>query len=48
MEKLFTENYLNQIDTIENWWDNYSLPFTSMVTTEGDEGYHNHSFFEIF
>lgn len=48
MSNIFTQEYLNNIETLGNWWDNYSLPFISMLTSEGDESYHNHVFFEIF
>ncbi len=48
MGNIFTQEYLQTSEKLKNWWDSYSLPFFSMLTSDGDEGYHNHEFFEIF
>ena len=48
MGTVFTSEYLEKKEKLENWWDAYSLPFATSISSSGDEGYHNHTFFEIF
>lgn len=35
-------------ETLEPWWDEYSIPFNTATTIADDEQYHSHKFFEIF
>lgn len=48
MKEVFSNEYLEQKEKIDNWWDEYSYPFETCLTAEGDEVYHSHAFFEFF
>ncbi len=44
----FSQEYLQNSERLPINWDKYSLPFSSQMTSFGDESYHSHEFFEIF